>query len=70
MKFYQPETVVLIISINFCISGYQKLGCLEGTTVKMDAIQDLKSNLKSGILGKAVQMYFAIGYPDYKQMKK
>lgn len=59
-----------IIRINFCISGYQKLGCLEETTAKMDAVQDLKANLKSGIVEKIVKMYFAIGYPDYNQMQK
>lgn len=44
------RTVVPIVRINFCISGYQKLGCLDETTAKMDAVPDLKAGPKTGIL--------------------
>ena len=79
LKAYQPEipkTAVPVVRINFCednemdISGYQKLGTLDETTVKMDAELASKVDPKTGMPEKTVQMYFIIFYPDRDRMQE
>lgn len=79
LKDYQPEipeTAVPVVRINFCedkemdISGYQKLGSLDETTAKMDTELASKTDPKTGMPEKTVQMYFTIYYPDHDQMQE
>ena len=79
LKAYQPEipeTAVPVVRINFCedkemdIFGYQKLGSLDVTTAKMDTELASKTDPKTGMPEKTVQMYFTIYYPGRDQMQE
>lgn len=79
LKSYQPEIpekMEPIVVVNYCedseLSGrkFQKFGELDRIVADMDAELFAKTDGKTGLSEKTVQMYFTIYYPDDNRMHK